>query len=67
VALLRKPTHTLSAEELRAFTQELRTLATSPQALGKKLREGKENKPKTVKAASGKTLDDFITELEGET
>lgn len=62
----------MSQEELRGYTQELRNLATSPQALGKKLRAEavekvakKSNAGKTVKASPGKSLDEMMAELEG--
>jgi len=39
ISLVKKPLHAMSQDELRQYTLELRTLAKSPQALGKKLRQ----------------------------
>jgi hypothetical protein len=62
VDLLKEPLHTLPPEKLREYVKELRTLATSPQALGKKLRaEGKD-----VEGGTGKkkqTFEEMMSEL----
>ena len=39
VALLKRPLHQMTQEELQKYTLELRTLQKSPQALGRKLRQ----------------------------
>lgn len=65
VALLKRPLHTLSPEELRKYSAELRELATSPQALGRKLREAaSEAKRKESKGVKDdRTLEDFMASL----
>jgi hypothetical protein len=61
----------MAPEEVRAYTQELRLLATSPQALGRKLRAESEGRkaasagPKGVKVGGGKSLEEMMKELEG--
>lgn len=66
VALLKKPLHLMSQDEMRAYAKEVRTLATSPQALGKMLREGAAErvvKAKSVEVKGGKSLEDLMKEL----
>lgn len=71
LGLLKRPTHLMSPEELRATVQELRQLRTSPQALGKKLRQEvakkvrvADEKEETATPRKG-SLDDLMKELEG--
>ena len=61
---------TMTQAELRAFVQEMRQLANSPQSLGRKLREESEEKvTKAAKAAKPTkkqvSFDDFMKDLEG--
>lgn len=72
VNLLGKPLHTMTQDELRAYTLELRTLQKSPQALGRKLRqeaEEKETKSTATKksaqvsAAPKQSLEDMMKEM----
>jgi len=69
VNLLKRPLNQLSQEELRAYTQELRTLRTSPQALGKRLRaeaaDKEEREDRAEAKGQAKSLDDLMKDLEG--
>ncbi len=71
LALLKTPFHTMTEDQKRAYALELRTLAKSPQSLGKKLRaEGEARERKAdggaKKVTAGKaSFEDMMKDLEG--
>ena len=68
VNLLRKPLNQMTESELRAYSKEVRLLATSPQALGKKLRQDEfekaEKRQSATPAQPKKSFDDMMKEFE---